>query len=87
MVKIIYASDFLKSAKKLPQKIQDRLASKLELLGKNPFHQLLHSKSLSGQLAGFYSSRITRDWRVIFCFVGPEIIKVIEVAHRKDIYK
>src|SRR3990167_8380347 len=52
-----------------------------------PFHQLLHAKSLTGSLAGFYSFRITRDWRVIFQFVNPQTIKLIEAAHRKDIYR
>lgn len=36
---------------------------------------------------GFYSFRITRDWRVIFQFENPEVIKLIEMGHRKDIYR
>lgn len=87
MLKLVYTKHFLKSAKKLPFYIQNSLSGKLETLQKNPFHPFLHTKSLTGALSGFYSFRITRDWRVIFCFIEPEIIKLVEVAHRKDIYK
>jgi len=87
MVSLVYSQHFLKSAKKLPSLIKEKLATKLELLQENPFHPLLHTKSLTGKLFGFYSFRITREWRVIFQFLAPEVIKLIEVAHRKDIYK
>ncbi|OGZ38376.1 MAG: hypothetical protein A3A94_03365 [Candidatus Portnoybacteria bacterium RIFCSPLOWO2_01_FULL_43_11] len=87
MIKIVYGNSFLKSVKKLPKQQQEKLADLLEVLRENPFHQLLHAKSLTGSLAGFYSFRITRDWRVIFQFVNPQTIKLIEAAHRKDIYR
>ncbi len=47
----------------------------------------LHSKPLVGKLKGFYSFRITRNWRVIFSFLDRETIFLIDVAHRKDIYR
>lgn len=87
MIQLVYSRYFLKSVKKLPTPIQNKLATKLELLQKNPFHLLLHTKSLIGRLFGFYSFRITREWRVIFQFLEPEIIKLVEVGHRRDIYK
>ena len=87
MVEIVYSRHFLKSVKKLPTPIKNKLATKLDLLQRNPFHSLLHTKPLTGQLFGFYSFRITREWRVIFQFLAPEIIKLIEIGHRKDIYK
>jgi len=87
MILLIYSKSFLKSTRRLPKKLQIKLAKQLELLQQNPFHPLLHTKSLVGQLVGLYSFRITRDWRVIFKFENPEVIKLIEVGHRKDIYK
>ena len=87
MLKLVYTKHFLKSAKKLPFLIQNNLSGKLEILQENPFHSFLHTKSLTGVLSGFYSFRITRDWRVIFCFIEPKIIKLVEIAHRKDIYR
>ena len=87
MIQLIYSKHFLKSAKRLPAKIKNKLATKLEILQKNPFHPSLHTKPLTGQLFGFYSFRITREWRVIFQFLTSEVINLIEVGHRKDIYK
>ena len=86
-MKVIYGGSFLKSARKLPSRQQKKLADLIPSLQKNPFNPLLHPKPLSGPLSGLYSFRITRDWRVIFQFLAPEIIKLIEVGHRKDIYK
>ena len=87
MIQIVYNKHFVKSAKKLPTNLQVKLAKQLELLQQNPFHPLLHTKPLTGPLAGFYSFRITRDWRVIFQFLEQNAIKLIEVAHRKEIYR
>lgn len=84
---LIYTKRFLKSARKLPKNLQIKLAEQLKLLQQNPFHPLLHTKPLTGPLAGFYSFRITRDRRAIFQFETPEVIKLIEIGHRKDIYQ
>jgi len=86
-MRIVYSNDFLKSAKRLPKPIQKKLADSLEILQNNPFHPKIHTKPLVGRLKGFYSFRITRDWRVIFIFLNSETISLIEVAHRKDIYR
>ena len=87
MIEIVYGNYFLKSAKKIPKIQQEKLAELLEVLKENPFHRLLHTNLLTGPLIGFYSFRITRDWRVIFQFVAPKHIKLIEIGHRKDIYR
>lgn len=87
MWQIVYTAKFLKSAKRLPKQTKQKLAQKLEVLRSDPFNLLLHTKALSGTLSGFYSFRITRDWRVIFYFPANKQIKVIEVAHRKNIYR
>lgn len=86
-MEIVYSSEFLKSAKRAPKPIQKKLADLLEILSNHPFHPKLHTKPLVGKLKEFYSFRITRDWRVIFIFSNSETISLIEIAHRKDIYK
>jgi len=87
MITLVYGNHFLKSARKLPKSQQKKLAKLLEIIQKNPFHSQLHTKLLTEKLAGLYSFRITRDWRVIFQFLSPDKIQLIDVAHRKDIYK
>lgn len=86
-MEIVYSKDFIKSASSLPKSAQRKLAVSLEKLAYNPFHPQLHSKPLVGKLRGYYSFRITRDWRVIFNFQNPQAIFLIDVAHRKEIYK
>ncbi|PIR97184.1 MAG: hypothetical protein COT91_02725 [Candidatus Doudnabacteria bacterium CG10_big_fil_rev_8_21_14_0_10_41_10] len=87
MIKVTYNKSFLKSLKKLPPAIQKKTAVLLETLQGNPFHPLLHTKKLSGPLAGFLSFRVTRDYRVVFRFLDPETIQLITAANRKDIYR
>ena len=82
-----YGKRFLKSAQGLPAAQQKKLASLLETLQKNPFDSTLHTKPLSGELAGLYAFRITRDWRAIFRFESPTEIILLDTAHRKDIYR
>lgn len=86
-MEIVFSENFIKSAKLLPKPIQKKLPILLEILKKNSFHPKLHTKPLMGELKRFYSFRITRDWRVIFNFLNPQKIFLIDVAHRKDIYK
>lgn len=87
MISIYYSKTFLKSAKKLPSTQQEKLGILLELLAANPFHPNLHTKHLTSELSGLYSFRITRDWRVIFQFLSSSEIRLLNAAHRKDIYK
>jgi addiction module RelE/StbE family toxin len=87
MLGLVYSRNFLKSAKKLPKNIQVKLAQLLPLLQDDPYHSQLHTKHLTGDLLGFLSFRITRDWRVIFKFIDEETIQLLRVAHRKDIYR
>lgn len=86
-MRIVYDKNFLKAVSALPKNIQIKLAKLLELLQKNPFHPLLHTKHLSEELAGFLSFRITRDWRIIFYFKNADTIHLVKVGHRKDIYR
>ena len=86
-MKIVYGNGFLKSLSRFPPDIQKKTASLLEFLQNNPFHPLLHTKKLTGRLAGFFSFRITRDYRVIFEFSDPDTLRLTRAADRKEIYR
>ena len=86
-MKIVYSRDFVKAAGSKPKPIQQKLAVLLVILERNPFDEKLHAKPLVGKLKGFYSFRVTRDWRVIFNFVNSSAIFLVDIAHRKDIYR
>lgn len=86
MIKLIFTKRVLRESRKLPTKLQEKLGSRFEILKEDPFHPILRTKLLSGNLSGFYSFRITREWRVIFQFLTPDIIKVLHIGHRKYVY-
>lgn len=87
MVTVSYSKYFLSQSKKLPRTQQEKLAKLIDLLSENPIDSKLHTKHLTGKLSGLYSFRITRDWRVIYQFVSSTEVQLLDVAHRKDIYR
>ena len=87
MVRVYYADRFLRCAKKLSEKQQDKLARLVVLLKENPHHPKLHIKFLSGELDGIFSFRATGNYRVLFRFLSADEVILIDVGHRKDIYR
>ena len=87
MIEIEYGRDFLDSAKKIPREAQIKLDGLLNVLSSNPFDSQLHTKRLIGILDGYFSFRISRDWRAIFCFRTRLIIRLLRIKHRKDAYR
>lgn len=87
MCVLIFGEGFLASVKKLGKKIILKVSENLKLLQQNLFNSKLHTKPLHGKLAGFYSFRIGRDYRIIFRFLNNRTILLITASHRKEIYK
>jgi mRNA-degrading endonuclease RelE of RelBE toxin-antitoxin system len=87
MIKIIYAARFEKQAARLEKRLQRKLAGLFGLMQENPYDPRLHTTPLSEPFAGIFAFRITRDWRVIFHFVDQGTVRILEVKHRKDIYR
>jgi len=84
---VVYSKNFLKAVSSLPVKTQEKLDGLLAILAENPFHTILHVKQLGGELQGSFSFRISRDWRVIFVYAAEETIRLVDVGHRRDIYR
>ena len=76
-----------KRAKLLPVAQQRKLAALLIFLQQNPYDTRLHTKRLSARLTGLLSFRIGRDWRVLFRFLDEETIMLVDVGHRRDMYR
>jgi len=87
MFQIVFGRKFLRAAKKLDSETKSKLKNCLDILLKDPFHPLLHTKPLTGELSGKYSFRIGREYRVIFNFLSEKTIQLIDVGNRRDIYK
>ncbi|OHA71285.1 MAG: hypothetical protein A3F15_01540 [Candidatus Wildermuthbacteria bacterium RIFCSPHIGHO2_12_FULL_40_12] len=87
MYQLVFGKSFLRTAERLDNKLKPKLKSSLDILLKNPFYPTLHTKHLTGKFSGYHSFRLGRDYRVIFKFVANEEIRLLDVGHRKDIYK
>jgi len=84
---IVFSDKFIKSTKVLTPKLQVKLDKLIGLLAKDTYFPLLHTKELTGGMTGFWSFRITREWRVLFQFLSTDTIQILRVGHRKDIYR
>jgi len=84
---IIYEKDFRKDVLRLPNKVQDKLASLIGILRENAFDERLHTKSLGPPLQGAFSFRIIRGYRVCFEFVAPYTVKLLIADTRGNIYR
>ena len=87
MIALVYGERFLQPVRAIPAAQQRKLSRLLDMLRENPFHPLLHTKRLSGDLAGVLAFRITRDWRVMFQFNDPMTIQLLRVVHLRDAYR
>jgi len=86
--RLLYTSTALKQLQKLDLSVAGRITSKIEQLTNND-QPLLSAKSLQGELAGKYRYRIG-DYRAIFSIDNKGVITlltILNISHRKDIYK
>lgn len=87
MIEVIHDRAFSKQAARLESRLREKLATLIAILEENPYDLRLHTKQLSEPLVGTLSFRITRDWRVTFRFLSHTTLQLLEVKHRKDIYR
>ena len=87
MIELEYDPVFEKQVARLEIQLRNKLAVLLTLIVKSAYDPRLHTKALSEPFLGMYAFRITRDWRVTFFFKSKNVIRLLEVKHRKDIYR
>ncbi len=87
MFRVFYAKKLPKLVKSLPKEQKEKLSLLVTLLGQNPDDNRLHTKPLKRDMKGLYSFRISREWRVIFRYFKDNSIEIMEVEHRKDVYR
>jgi len=86
-MKVVLRKSFLKDANSLPVKIKELLLRQTDIFIIDHHDTRLHTKKLSGKFDGFYSFRLTREFRVIYCFEAKDIAIFVEIGNRKNIYK
>ena len=75
----------MKTYIKLPNHIRIAVHNKLTELAEDPYTQHLDVKRLQGY-QDIYRLRVS-DWRVLYQLYENDTIKVIKIAHRKEVYK
>lgn len=86
MYRIEATGAFVKSLKKLPRSVQGKAHILIGLLAIDYRDPRLHTKKLRGERVE-YSFRVGRDYRGIFSFESGTTILLIDIEHRKDIYR
>ena len=76
---------FRKQYKKLPQKIQDELKTRVKLFQENPRNPSLRIHKLKGEYRPLSSMNITGDYRVLFLKKG-DIITFHAIGTHSQLY-
>lgn len=87
MTEVIFDGVFKKQAARLEPRLRKKLAALIAVISEDLYDSRLHTKRLSAPLSGTLSFRITRDWRVTFRFLSQTTVHLLEIKHRKDIYR
>jgi mRNA interferase RelE/StbE len=88
IVSVIYSETALKDLKQLDKVVAKRIVLKIKD-NADQIDPLLRAKPLVGKLGGWYRYRIG-DYRAIFSIDADNqiiLLKVLQVRHRKDIYR
>lgn len=85
MFQVKFKASADKKLSKLPKDIQIRIINKLEFFiqSANP---LLYAEILTNSKLGTYRFRVG-DYRIVFDLEDEEMIVVVDVDHRKNIYR
>ena len=73
-MKIYYSSKFAKEYKRLPRKVKTSAENKEKIFRLDPFNQQLKTHRLTGRLKDYYSFSIDYQYRIIFEFIGRDIV-------------
>ena len=77
------AANELEKVHQFDQKLYDRLIAVIESLRKDPYQ----GKKLKGKMKGDYSVRVG-DYRIVYdIYKDKLVIVIIDVGHRREIYR
>jgi mRNA-degrading endonuclease RelE of RelBE toxin-antitoxin system len=84
---ILYDRIFLRDVNKLPIGVQKKISVCIELCEHDVYDSRLHTKQLRPPLEGFFSFRVTRDYRIGFKFDAPFVVRLLVVDRRDKVYE
>lgn len=86
MLTIHPSTRFKRSFKRMPEHIRQDFAKKIDIFKDQPFHPSLHSHKLSGNLDDYHSFYLRDDFRVLFEFMGPDVL-LVNIGNHDDYKK
>ena len=86
MVKFHPSTRFKRSFKKIPFHIKKDFDKKIEIFQKDPFYSSLYTHKLNGNLGDYYAFYLQDSFRVMFDFVEPNIVLLVNIGSH-DQYK
>jgi len=81
-----FSKRFLKSAKALSQKDQQRLTGRIEWFRVDPFDPRLKTHALTGRLQGIWSFSLTYKYRVTYVLADPNTAVFMDVGSHNKVY-
>jgi addiction module RelE/StbE family toxin len=94
MITLVWSSAFVRAVKRKTRRhpdLLDAIEETLNRLETDPFHPLLHTHKLTGQLSGTWACSVDYDVRILFEFVqnpesGAEEILLLTVGTHDEVY-
>ena len=84
--RIEYSKNFLKSLRKLPERIIGQAEEKEKIFKDNSFHSVLRTHKLSGKDKDCWAFWINYSYRIKFIFSGEDEVLFLDIGPH-DIYK
>ncbi len=81
-----FSRKFRKSFLKLPKNVQKKFEDRVALFMENPRTPLLKVHPLKGLMAGYFSFRVTGDYRVVFRFLDKKSVKLLDIGKHSKVY-
>jgi addiction module RelE/StbE family toxin len=82
-----FHKNFLKRFAKLPMKIRDRAAERLERFRADPFDASLENHPLTGKFRGSRSINVTGDFRAIYDSISDTEVVFIDIGTHSQLYE
>jgi len=85
-MELYYSPKFIKSFRKLSTDIKILAEKKEKIFVKNPRDPRLRTHKLHGDFAGFLAFSVNKNYRIIFDFLGENIVRFYDIGTH-EIYK
>lgn len=91
---LVWSAAFVRALKRAVRRqpeLRARVERTLQWLAEDPFHPMLHSHKLKGELAGTWACTVDYDNRILFEFVqnpesGEEEILLLTMGTHDEVY-